>query len=358
MDLTTVRKILVIKLRYIGDVLLSTPVIANLRRHFPEAQIIMVVNKGTDEVLRYNPHLNEVLPLDRSRIKGWGMGRVLDSLSLIKRIRRERFDLVVDLTDGDRGAIMGFLSGAPIRIGYNAEGRIRGRLYTTIVRPSQPRLHNVEYQLEAIRTLGLPVVTKRLDLRWGESERRFAEEWLIEKGWAERSFATVHPGARWWFKQWPLDRFATLAERLWEQHRLETLFLGGEKERGDLLEIRRHGRRPFHSAEGITLLQLAALIEKSRLFIGNDNGPMHIAAAVGTPAVALFGSSDPKIWGPWGEGHEILYMGVSCSPCAHIGCEMGELNCMRQISLSAIMSAVDRVLRKEGNALQSPLAYL
>lgn len=351
MDLKAISKILIIKLRYIGDVLLSTPVAANLRHHFPASYIAMVVNRGTEEVLRYNPHLNAVISLDRSKIKGNLVNRMQSVLNYISRIRKEKFDLVVDLTDGDRGAILSFLSGAPLRVGYNAEGKIRGRLYTRIVHPLGSLIHNVEYQLEAVRAIGLPIHSKRLELRWGEEEDRSVQKWLMTKGLADHPFVTAHPGARWWFKQWPLDRFAFLAESLREQFGLETVFLVGEKEQEELKEIQRYMRRPFIVAEGLTLLQLTALIQRSRLFVGNDNGPMHIAAAVGTPVVALFGSSDPKVWGPWGEGHAILYKGVSCSPCTHTGCDMGDLNCMRQISVSEVVTEAERMWQRKDDVI-------
>ncbi len=359
-DLSSVRQILVIKLRYIGDVLLSTPVVANLRHHFPESRITMVVNKGTEEVLRHNPHLNEVLHLDRSQIKGGLLARIRSALDYVRQIRGGGFDLVVDLTDGDRGAILSFLSGAPIRLGYNAEKKMRGWLYTMVVSPvispSRPRLHNVEYQLEAIRALGLKVETDHLVLRWGEEEDRFAEQWLTARGLMERPFIVAHPGARWWFKQWPLERFAALSEKLFERYGLETVFLGGEKEKEALEEVRRHSSRPVIAAEGLTLLQVAALVKRAGLFIGNDNGPMHIAAAVGTPVIALFGSSDPKVWGPWGKSHRVLYKEVPCSPCAHTGCDMGDLNCMRLIQINEVMEQIERLWQRREDVVRSPLA--
>ncbi len=338
------KKILIIKLRYIGDVLLSTPVAANLRRHFPDAHITMVVNSGTDEVLRYNPHINRVIPIDRSEVKGNFIERIQSSFRIVTQIRREQFDLVIDLTDGDRGAILSYLSNARMRVGYNAEGRVRGRLYTTIVHPSSPDLHNVEYQLEVIRALGLPIKTKDLVLHWGIEDDLFVTDWLTKNGLAKHHFVTIHPGGRWWFKQWPLERFATLAESLRERFGLEVVFLGGEKEREGIKEIAHYLGRSFYAAEGLTLLQLAALIQRSCLFIGNDNGPMHIAAAVGTPVIALFGSSDPKVWGPWEKGSTIIYKGVSCSPCTHTGCNMGEFNCMRQITVSEVIAGVEKQL--------------
>ena len=357
MNLINVKKILVIKLRYIGDVLLSTPVLANLRHQFPGAHITMVVNKGTDEVLKHNSNINSIIPIDRSRVKGRILGRILYSLRFVKEIRRERFDLVVDLTDGDRGALMSFLSGAPIRIGFNSNREIRGRLYTKIVHPSQPRLHNVEYQLEALKALGLSIETKRLELPWSEKEETFVDNWVTKHHLRNRPFVTIHSGARWWFKQWPLDRFSALAKKLKKQFDLESVFLGGDKELKELKEIQDNLKGQFIAASQLTLLQMAALIRRSKIFIGNDNGPMHVAAAVGTPVVALFGSSDPKIWGPWGEGHCVVYKGVSCSPCAHKGCDMGELNCMQQISVSDVLDQLEKIRAKGENGIRSSFVH-
>src|SRR4029453_15836068 len=139
------RNVLAIKLRYLGDVLLATPTFHALKVAFPEARLTVLVNRGTDDILRGNPHVDEILPLDR--------GSILQQSRFILDIRRRRFDTVVDLTDGDRAAFLTWISGAPVRIGFNAEERWTGRCYTTVVRPDVGA-HRIERDLAALVPLG------------------------------------------------------------------------------------------------------------------------------------------------------------------------------------------------------------
>src|SRR2546425_9689713 len=140
-------RILVLKLRYVGDVLLTTPVLSRLRESFPKAHLAMLVNPGTDEVVRDHPALDEVLVLER--------GNLARQWRFVQDLRRQRFDLVIDLTDADRSALLSWLSRSPMRLGYNSEGRWRGLLYTQVVDADRFRLHTVRYHLKAVDALGL-----------------------------------------------------------------------------------------------------------------------------------------------------------------------------------------------------------
>src|SRR5207247_6765555 len=140
-------RILVIKLRYVGDVLLATPVLSRLRENFPKAQLEILVNPGTDDVVRDHPALDEVLVLER--------GDLARQWRFVRELRRRRFDLVIDLTDGDRSAFLSWLSRAPVRLGYNSEGRWRGVLYTQVVDADRFAMHTVRYHLKALEALGL-----------------------------------------------------------------------------------------------------------------------------------------------------------------------------------------------------------
>src|SRR3989442_3326812 len=140
-------RILVLKLRYVGDVLLTTPVLSRLRESFPKAHLAMLVNPGTDDMVRDHPALDEVVVLERG-----GLAR---QLRLVRDLRRRRFDLVIDLTDADRSALLSWLSGAPIRLGYNSEGRWRGVLYTQVVAADRFSMHTVPDHLQALAGRGL-----------------------------------------------------------------------------------------------------------------------------------------------------------------------------------------------------------
>ena len=333
------RSILVIKLRYIGDVVLSTPVLSRLREGFPKARITMLVNAGTEEVVQGHPALNELLVVDR--------GMTYRQWRLLGHLRRGQFDVVVDLTDGDRSAILGWLSGAPTRVGYNSEDRWRGRLYTHIVQADRFMMHTTQYHLAAVEALGLargtpvPHIIVTRDAR--HAAQRLLQEVQIDP---DRTFVCLHPGARWWFKAWPGQRFAALADRIQTQSGTQALFLGGEQDRQIMEEIARSMTSPCRSLAGKTGLQeLAAVLERASLMITNDNGPMHMAAAVGTRVVGLFGPSNPAIWGPWGMGHRTFYKQIDCRSCFHPDCLRGDENCMRLICLDEVWQAVREELK-------------
>lgn len=336
--------ILVIKLRYIGDVLLATPVLRVLRERFPRAHLAMAVNEGTEDILKWNPDLDEVLAVERRGAAA--------QIRFLREIRRRRFDCVIDLTDGDRSALLAKLSGAPVRIGFNDEHRWRGLLYTSVVKDQTGIIHRLERHLEALRQLGIePKVYPPVLCTCAEDEET-AAELLEEIKTGGVLFAgplvMLQPGARYWFKAWPAERFAELADRLTETSGCRVLVGGDTRDREVAEEIRRRTSSPAAVLAGrTTLLQFAAVLKRCALFVGNDNGPMHMAAAVGTPVVALFGPSDPSVWGPRFGRSEVLYKGLDCRRCFHPTCNRGPDNCMRQISVDEAFTAARRLLVRE-----------
>jgi predicted lipopolysaccharide heptosyltransferase III len=338
------RNILVIKLRYVGDVLLATPVLRALREQFPDARLTMAVNRGTEDVLKWNPDVNEILVVERS---GWS-----EQMRFLRALRRRAFDCVLDLTDGDRSAILAWASGVPFRIGMNEEHRWRGLLYTTVVKVKPGVAHRVEQDLQILHGLGIePKVTTPV-LKTSPGDDREAARLLQDIGVGGEGGSSsspllimLQPGARYWFKAWPAEQFAELADRLAAWCRARVLIGGGPDERELAESIRgRASSAPSVVAGRTTLLQYAALLNRCALFVGNDNGPMHMAAALGVPVVALFGPSDPAVWGPRGGRAEILYKGLDCRRCFHPTCDRGEQSCMRQIRVDEVFAAAQRCL--------------
>jgi heptosyltransferase III len=343
------RNILIIKLRYIGDVLLATPTVRAIKAARQDFRITMMVNRGTEDVLSGNQDLDEIMVLDKESLASqW---------QLIAGLRRRRFDTVIDLTDGDRSAFLSWVSGAPVRIGFNDEHRWRGKWYTHVV-PSQSGIqHRIDRDLEALKPMSIHASSKDPQLRLTPEEGNSADELLDQLG-VQRSqpMVILQPGARYWFKAWPPERFAELAERLMSQHGCQVL-IGGSDQDIDLAEqIRQMVKsRPIVMAGRTTIKQFAAIAKKSVLFVGNDSGAMHIASAVGTPVVALFGPSNPREWGPRGGPVEILYKEIDCRSCFHPTCARGEENCMRLITVHEVCAAAQRLLLagKPGCAVSS-----
>lgn len=335
------KNILLIKLRYLGDVLLATPVARALRDLFPDARLTMAVNRGTEDLLTWNRDLDEVLVVER--------GSLAEQVRFVREMRRRRFDCVIDLTDGDRSAVLTWLSGSPVRVGFNEEHRWRGLLYSAVAKVGPQAVHRIEHDLEALRPLGLePRVFPPL-LRTGPEDEAAADQLLEEMGvrgtGADLPLVWLQPGARYWFKAWPTERFGELADHLAESYGCRLLIGGDARERPIAEEIRARARTsPLVLAGRTTILGLAAILKRCALFVGNDNGPMHMAAALGVPVVALFGPSDPAIWGPRGEKAEVLYKGLDCRRCFHPTCFRGEESCMKQISVEEVLVAARKLL--------------
>ena len=327
-------RILVVKLRYVGDVLLATPVLSRLREGFPKARIAMLVNPGTDGVVRGHPALDDVLLVER--------GNPARQWRFVRELRARQYDHVIDLTDSDRSAVLSWLSGAPVRLGYNSEGRWRGCLYTQIVEADRFGMHQVCYYLKATEALGLTGPPPPPALVFSQEARSAADRLLKVAGIdASRPLVCLHPGARWWFKSWPGERFAALADLIQTETSAQALFLGGEQEQASADRIAGAMKTPFRSLVGRTGLQdLAAVLVRAVLMVSNDNGPMHMAAALRVPVIGLFGPSDPAVWGPWGDGHRTFYKGLDCRACFHPDCFRGEQNCMKLITLDEVWETV------------------
>lgn len=334
----TPRNILAIKLRYLGDVLLATPTLHALKTAYPTARLSVLVNRGTDAVLRANPDVDEIIPLDR--------GSILQQTRFVWEIRRRRFDAVVDLTDGDRAAFLTRISGARVRIGFNAEERWTGRCYTTVVRPDA-RAHRIERDLAALAPLGV-AVEERVPRLWLTSDDDANAERLVGQLGipTERPLVVIQPGARYWFKAWPPERFAELADRLNDLFGCQILVGGSPEEEPLTRSVVERAKSPLLALAGRSDVRtLAALLKRSALFVGNDTGAMHIAAAVGTPVVGLFGPSNPAEWGPRGGPAEVIYKGLDCRICFHPTCRRGEENCMKLITVEEVMAACRRLFQ-------------
>ncbi len=339
------RKILVIKLRYLGDVLLATSVVRLLRERRPDAVLTMAVSEGTEEVLRGNPDLDEVLVVRR--------GGLAAQWAFIRDVHGRRFDTVIDLTDGDRAAVLTRLSGAPVRVGFNDEHRWRGLLYTHVAQPQPGVRHRIEHDLETLRPLGIEPAMRPAVLRTSPDEDAAADRLLRSVGIAPQGgpLVALQPGARYWFKAWPAERFAALADRLAEAHGCRVAIGGNDGERpvGEAI-LRQAKSAPALLMGRTSLRHYAAVLKRCALFVGNDNGPMHMAATLGVPTVGLFGPSNPAEWGPRGPYVKTLYKGLDCRRCFHPTCTRGAESCMNRITVDEVFAAAAEMLTAKGAA--------
>jgi lipopolysaccharide heptosyltransferase II len=206
--------------------------------------------------------------------------------------------------------------------------------------------HRIDRDLEALKPMNIQACSKDPQLWLTPEEENSADQLLDQLGvQRSQSIVVLQPGARYWFKAWPPDRFAELADRLTSQYGCQVL-IGGSQQDIDLAQqIRQMAKsRPVIMAGRTTIKQFAAIAKRSALFVGSDSGAMHIAAAVGTPVVALFGPSNPREWGPRGGPVEVLYKELDCRSCFHPTCTRGEENCMRLIAVHEAVAAAQRLL--------------
>ncbi len=300
-----VSSIVAFKLRHIGDVLLSTPAFHALRGAFPGARIAAVVNEGTQDMLSGNPDIDRVLAFRRGKRNAGGRGRFGEELALLREIRSLRAEVAVNFTEGDRGAILSVLSGARFRVGV-APARLglwgKERLYTHLCpRPDLYR-HQVGKDLDVLSAAGIPPGDLSLRFHFSEGDREESHRKLSAAGVPMNvPYAVVQPTSRWTFKCWAEEGMAGVVAHLSRKGLFPVVTSGPDPaEIAQANRVATSSDSPCASLAGdLRLKELGAAIASARLFVGVDSAPMHIAAAVGTPVVALFGPTGAFNWAPW-----------------------------------------------------------
>jgi heptosyltransferase-3 len=353
-----VRRALVVKLRHHGDVLLSSPVFSVLHAHAPHIEIDALVYADTAEMLMQHPAIAQLHTIDRRWKKQGPVAHAVAEWRLLQTLRARRYDLIVHLTEHPRVAWLARLCGASWAVA--PEMKQRGAFWKNSFshfygKPANALRHTVERNLDALRRIGLyPAADERaLTLVPGrQAEARVAlllREQGIEASEAGR-FIHVHPASRWHFKCWPVDKMAALIDRLHDEGRRVVLTAAPDPAEIAMIEnIQRLLRQPAITLAGqLSLRELAALTAQARLFIGVDSAPMHIAAAVATPAVALFGPSGDREWGPWGVGHRVVTSDAHpCRPCGIDGCGGSKVSdCLTTLSVDRVHAAVQELLSR------------
>lgn len=344
-------RVLVVKLAHFGDVLLASPVLSVLKRHAPRAEVDALVYAETAPMLAGHPALAQLFTIDRAWARGNPLRRAGAELALLGRLRARRYDLVVALSDKPRVAWLTRISGA--RFAVTAERAGRPALWRRSFTHFYPLLrgntrHTVEVHLDALRRIGIQpgADERRVTLVPGEAAEQRVQALLAEHGLERGGFIQLHPGSRWLFKTWPAERVAQLAGVLQERGERVVLTGAGEGREAAYLErVLAPLRHPLVNLAGrLSLKELAALTARARLFVGVDSAPLHIASAMGTPAVALFGPSGEVEWGPWQIEHRIVASAHTCRPCGVNGCGgSGRSECLETLPLERVLAALDEL---------------
>jgi ADP-heptose:LPS heptosyltransferase len=334
-------------MKFIGDVVLTTPIIRSVRKACPDAFIAYMGEKGAVSLLEQNPFLDEIVPFDFSR------PTAIEQVRVALLLRHRKFDLAIDLFGNPRSALLTYMTGARVRVGPARKGR--GRLYTVQVQDDGLPKTAVEFHNQFIKSVGIEPSALCTEIFLTDDERREARiylQWMNrERNQHDvtRPVIGIHPGATWPSKKWLPERFAELAGFIAAKLGGQVLITAGPDDGETVKVVVDHAFPNIIVLNNLPLRQLAAIISHCSVFISNDAAPMHIAAAVGTPTIGLFGSGEDNVWFPYsqGEGHHALRKDVPCHPCHLDFCTRhGDeyMECMKLLTVQEVFAAVERAL--------------
>ncbi|RJQ17498.1 MAG: lipopolysaccharide heptosyltransferase II [Nitrospiraceae bacterium] len=341
-------KILIIFFSGIGNFILFTPTLRAIRNKYPHAEITLLVKqKVVLDIIQEEGLIDNVVhyPQTNSPIKN-----ILVQTSLMLTLRAKNYDLVITNFDaqGWKLSLLVMMTDGKINIGYKT-GRWYDKCYDTLLTYDK-RVHEVDRHLKIADSLGADITDNVPIISVKDEDREFAKTIISRDG---SPLIGMHPGSSeyLWRKRWMSERFAALADRLSERYGAKILILGGKDEvkLSEKISILMHTAKPLILAGKTTIGQVAALIEQCTLFISNDSGLMHVAAAVRTPVVAIFGPTDPVKNSPCGVGHTIVRSGIPCSPCLTYdkdGCKSPE--CLEAVTVEGVVGVVENKLMSLG----------
>ena len=348
------RSILIVQLGDIGDVVLSIPAFRTVRENFPEAKVTVAVRAKAHELIAQIPWVEGAIAVNEDRRSP--LGELRHQREFFSLVRRHRFDLAFDLRTGTRGAILAWLSGAKERVGFfDPEGHWRNRLFTRLYRLDYRLPQHVSaYYSSLLRAHGLTVSEAAPEMRVPPEMREGAVKILQAAGSpAELPVIAIQPFSLWRYKEWDIDKLVLLVQRILATCRVSIAVTGSPDEQSRAEDIvGRFGPdtpHVYNLAGKTTLGELSALIAACRLFIGLDSAGIHIAAAVGTPTVAIFGPSAPASWAPIGESHAFVQKDLPCVPCRQKGCNgSGVSRCLEELDVDEVWRTVRIQLSRLG----------
>ncbi|AQW84937.1 heptosyltransferase III [Campylobacter pinnipediorum subsp. pinnipediorum] len=348
-------KILVMKFRNIGDVLLTTPLLSNLKHHFPDAQIDFALNKGCEAVIQDNPNINKIHIYDRQAARSNGIfKRILTELRFIKAIKKEKYDIAIQTTTGDRGIIIAKYAKIKKIIGFEGKNKAINKLITHKVSNKQcSSNHTVDKNLNTLNALDLKPIHKKVEIFFDKNSINHLD--LPEK------FIHVHLTSRWMFKCIKDEIMAEIIDFCENKFQIKVVITADnnevEKNRvKSVIDICKSN--PINLSGQLNLKQVAALNKKSILFIGVDTAIMHIAAANDTPVIAFFGPTGVFEWGPWDNSlmesgytkrngnqqmgiHYVFQKNWDCVPCGQDGCDGSKIsNCLMDFNINDIKNTI------------------
>lgn len=337
-------RILFIRIDRIGDMVLSTPAIRAIKEKYPSAELCVLASPVTAPLLAADPRVGKVIVWDSSR--GWR-----GALETVRKLREARFDLAIDpRADYEiKTALIAFASGAKVRAGYALYGR--GIFFNLRAAPPKERGHFVEEAFEVLKPLGIKRAGREPELCISGGAEAEASAFLKNSGADEKDFlAAVHPGGCYPSQRWFPDKFVEVIRGLMEKHNARVLLIGSGQERELVDDIADRASKGPDKKNIIKIIDfkmdvLSALIRKCRIFIGNNSGPLHIAAALRIPSVSTMGPTDPVRWRPLGSDQIVLKGNAPCDSCRRGS--RGTHECMKDITAAMVLASAERLLNSQ-----------
>ena len=339
-DPSDIKKILIVRLRRIGDIIMTTPSVSALRKGFPDAFISYIVEEPYRELVEGNPDLDKIIVLEKNQSKR-------DLFNLIRQIRKEKYDVVLDFHGGPRASLITLFSKAKLKIGY----RIKYRNFIYHIRlprkPEDGHFHSVENHVNFVRALGInvesppPLCLPPAKKTEAEKVKNFIEENRLEGN----KIIAIHISAGNEFRNWGVDNWIRLTDLLAKRTGIKIILIGASEDKEANKEILKKSKNSHFSLVGkLNLREVRELISLSSLFVGPDSGPMHIAASTSTPIIALFGPTLPENFAPWKAIATLIEKKFDCRPCKQRGCIHEDFRCLRKIKPEEIYQACLRFI--------------
>ena len=330
---STASTVLIIKPRAIGDVLLSSPVVTNLKRFNSRMQIDFLCESFAADVVRGNENISNVLTFDKKKDS---------SAAIISSVRKRKYDLVIDLFCNPRTALITYCSGARHRIGFPFRGR--GYAYNIKVEPRGGDVHNIEFNLDVLNKFNIPIVDSNPHFPMNEQARLFAAEWFQAQNFFHPVTVGINPSGGWYTKKWRSDLYALLADRIYEVTKSNIVFFWGPGELEEVKKIQGKMKNPSVLIPKTSLKEMGALLRHCHYLVSNDSGPMHIAASLGVPTLGIFGPTNPLLQGPYGEKHLwVRHEELDCLACNLTECPIGNV-CMTDLSVDVVFNAFKKLV--------------
>ncbi|MBI5183569.1 MAG: glycosyltransferase family 9 protein [Nitrospinae bacterium] len=349
------KRILIVKLGSIGDVVHGLPLLKTLRKNYPSAYIVWVVESKAREILQGNKDLDEIIVINTRELrKRVNLSTINEMIGKIKVLRSKGFDLAIDIQGLIKSGVIAYLSRAIVRIGFN-RGDAReplNRLFMTIEPPLIGKdIHVIDKNLSLLRFLGLNSFSKEFTIQTSPADEWYIDDLFKEKGIdLSNGLIVINTGVGFKTKGWPAKNYAELSRRIMDELNKKVILIWGPGEEGLVREISDMMHHKPIIPPLTTIKQATALIRRCEMFIGGDTGPLHIASALKIPTVAIFGPTDPIRNGPYGDNHTVIHKDLVCSGCYKRRCQTME--CMKGITAEEVYRAVkEKVYRFSDNKL-------